>query len=135
LVYLAQAAGLRGRYSYGWYVYGPYSPALTQDYFRLQEHVGLSPDALEDMQNRYELSPQVEKAMTSVKDLMQVPPDLGDDRLADWLELLASYHFLRTRSGADHAKATEILRARKPHVSDYADLAREHLASRGFIPT
>ena len=33
-VYVAKAAGVDLGYTYGWYVHGPYSPALTRDYSR-----------------------------------------------------------------------------------------------------
>ena len=36
-VYIGQEAGVDLGYSYGWYLLGPYSPELTQNYFTLAQ--------------------------------------------------------------------------------------------------
>src|SRR5690349_17229058 len=36
-IYLAQLPGIDLGYSFSWYVKGPYSPALTRDYYSLSE--------------------------------------------------------------------------------------------------
>ena len=43
-VYLGQLSGIDLGYRFGWYLKGPYSPALTRDYFGLAEAIGLGDD-------------------------------------------------------------------------------------------
>ena len=38
-VYLGQLSGVDLGYRFGWYVFGPYSPALTKDYYSLAEAI------------------------------------------------------------------------------------------------
>lgn len=83
-VYLMQAFGIYLGYRFSWYLYGPYSPELASDGFRLAEIYGpLMPEG------RFK-----DQGMEGIfKLFLEFLGDRRDD--AEWLELLASVHFLR----------------------------------------
>lgn len=127
-VYLAQAAGVDLGYHYNWYLKGPYSPALTRDYYPLADALG---GPLDDS-GSYELNHAMASRIDEIKPALVVPGDLdlGSD---DWLELLASLHFLliRRKQSFDEAKAT--LKLEKPHIAEYADRGLGALESADLI--
>lgn len=131
-VYLVQEAGLGLGYSYGWYLYGPYSTQLTSDYYALDaERRSLGAEA-----PKYKLVASAKSSVDRVRPLMEVPTSIGDQlTLEDWLELLASYHFLRRSSGYDDGAAREALtkHPRKNRLAPYADEARRQLLSVGLL--
>ena len=89
-VYIGQKATVNLGYSYGWYVHGPYSPELTQDYFALNNDL-INKDC--DYKN-YKFNQLSSDKLKAIKDLMKVPTkvDLSQD---DWLELVASIIYKR----------------------------------------
>lgn len=126
-VYLGQAAGVDLGYRYNWYHMGPYSPGLTRDYFSLAE-------ALEAGESTagFELQESARDRLARAKSLLTVPAGV-DLQQADWLELLASTHFLRTQRRLTAQQAKELLNKEKRHVSPFADHAARALENVGLI--
>jgi uncharacterized protein YwgA len=89
-VYLIQIAGCDLSYRYGWYLRGPYSKTLTADAFTLKAEL----EAAEQDHARHELSAQAAGRIDKAKALWSRPDDasVGGD---EWLELLASLHYLK----------------------------------------
>jgi hypothetical protein len=87
--YLGQLTGFDLRYRFSWYVHGPYCRDLTYDAFRLKEQI-------DDDDRSYEL----ETLNPFGKRLLAQAPGFWANRPAavtesDWLELLASLHYVR----------------------------------------
>lgn len=111
-VYLAQTLGVNLGYSYGWYVKGPYSPTLTRDYYNLAD----------DVPAGMMLNGSALQKLATVRDLMNSQVD-GLDRPKK-LELLASLHYLISKSKMSESTAKKHLSTVKPHL--------EHCAARGI---
>ena len=127
-IYLGQLSGVDLGYRFSWYLMGPYCPALTQDYYALADEIE---SGHRDYQGK-ELKPQLRARLDKAKGLFEIPIEV-DLNLEDWLELLASYHYLRVISGKSDQEAKALLQERKPHVSRYADQARGHLMNSQMI--
>lgn len=128
-VYLAQRAGINFGYRFSWYLMGPYSTSLTRDYYDLAY-------ALDESGGGFEERKLVESArqrLAPIKSLVQPPTQSGFQQ-ADWLELVASLHYLRTVSGKDDAQARAILNKEKPRLHAHVDLAENSLIEAGLLP-
>ena len=128
-VYLGQAAGVDLGYRYNWYIMGPYSPSLTRDYFALNESLSADDDA----SGQFELQESVKSRLERIKPLMGPPPGVTLST-PDWLELLASLHYLLVSRRLDWPQAKEYLREKKQHVANFADSARDALKKQDLIP-
>ncbi len=127
-LYLIQAAGVRFGYHFGWYLRGPYSTALTKDYFGLSN--GTAPSGFE----RKRIPDFIKVKLDKVKVLSEVPLSLEVAlNKGEWLELVASFHYLRTTGAMNSEKAKEILRKEKPRLAPYADLAESKLSTSGLL--
>lgn len=126
-VYVAQLSGVDLGYRYNWYVMGPYSPGLTRDYFALRETLDAG-----DSGAGFELQDAVRLRLASVRDLLTAPEGVDLDQ-SDWLELVASVHYLLThrRLGIDEAR--EALKKEKRHVAPFTDIAYQMLQDRGLV--
>ena len=115
-IYLAQIDGVDLGYRYGWYKKGPYCPKLTSDYYDL--------DCTTDSDDGTKLIPSISTQLDSVKtnyiENCNRPDGLD---VAEWMELLASLHFLKNVSKYDDKKAKKFLAEKKPHLKDYIDCA------------
>jgi uncharacterized protein YwgA len=98
-VYLAQAAGVQLGYSYGWYLRGPYCPAVADDGFAL---VSETPDI-----ESWHLDAQSTEKLRSLRRLITAS-EADRDSLAQRLELLASVHFLIDRQQVQGRSPTGI---------------------------
>lgn len=127
-VYLVQAAGVDLGYRYNWYVMGPYSPALTRDYYALQQGIEASLDVTDD----YELQAPVATVVADVMPILE-PPAGVDLEQADWVELVASVHFLLTKQRRSEDDARLVINSQKPHVAPYFELALAELKSKGLL--
>jgi len=116
-VYLGQLSGIDLGYRYGWYRMGPYCPALTRDYYALESEIAAG--AL-DSEGRSFNAQVVEKLKVIIPLLKSPIEGVGQE---EWLELLASVHFLRKVSGKSHQEAQSILQQEKPHVADHFGVA------------
>lgn len=87
--YLAQLTGADLAYRFGWYLRGPYSRELTRDAFRLKEQLD---DGEEDYKQE-QLSPRIAKLVKKAPSIWGHRPSGVTE--SDWLELLASLHYLK----------------------------------------
>jgi uncharacterized protein YwgA len=121
-VYLGQLSGIDFGYRFGWYLMGPYSPALTRDYYDLDEAIDEGDRDYEGV----ELTNGVRERLSQIKPLYEVPDNVKLPQ-EDWLELLSSVHFLRKTSGYDSNKVHSILEKEKPHLVAHETEARSVL--------
>lgn len=104
-IYLAQAAGVQLGYSHGWYIRGPYSPALARDAFAVAAEIAEG----DDESSRWRLD---DESRDRVRGLADIIPAGSSARRARNLELLASVHYLVTRrqvARTDDAQLAETL--------------------------
>ncbi len=119
IVYLGQALGLPTHYSFNWYIHGPYSPALTKDYYSLTAQPG-------EADVHFVLRPEYQPIAERVDQLLNNrPQELSEP---DWAELLASVVFLRNESQYDWKKIKETIDQKKGNLSPYFNRAKKALA-------
>jgi hypothetical protein len=122
--YLSQAAGIRLGYRYSWYLKGPYSPELTRDYFQLTAESGIT--------DGYKLRDDQMESLRRVT-AVSTPPSGTHLTRADWLELLASLHYLMERLGKTFEQASEIIGVTKAHLHPHVVAAHKALQAAGLI--
>lgn len=88
-MYLTQLTGLDLAYRFGWYLYGPYSRELTSDAFRTKEQIDMRDEGYKGKH----LAPFARKMARKAKTIWANRPDSIEED--DWLELLASLHYLK----------------------------------------
>lgn len=122
-VYLAQISGVDLGYRYGWYLMGPYSTGLARDYYALSKS-----SALDDEEGEQSLKRSIREKIRNASTIIRSPskPDQLDE--IHWLELLASWHYLRNISRKSEADAADIIRREKPNLAGYIEVANEALA-------
>ena len=121
-VYLGQLTGVDLSYRFGWYLKGPYSPSLAEDYYHLADELEIGDESYEDYQLKKSLSDRLEK----VQPLIDKPEEFMLENV-DWLELVASYDYLgRVRKLSDE-KADKVLAKEKPDLYEYRELAKRKL--------
>jgi uncharacterized protein YwgA len=125
-VYLGQLSGVDLGYRYSWYLMGPYCSSLTKDYYALADDLAAGDDAAKGKTLRPDLKANLQK----VKSFIEVP-DGVDLTQENWLELLASYHFLRKVSGHAKEEAEKLIQEKKPHVAHYTNQAERLMAQVG----
>ena len=128
-IYLGQLTGVDLGYRFSWYLMGPYSPSLTRDYFDLSEDMAAGEPSFEAM----ELISSVKKKLKRVLPLLKVPKTLKVS-IEDWLELVASFHYLLKVSKCSKPEALEILNKEKSHLFAYANNAEQAIKLAGFLP-
>ena len=128
VVCLTQEAGLQLGYSFNWYVRGPYSPALTSDYYQIEgTRAGVERNAQQFM-----LTDSARAALHKVSAVMDIPPDTPLDRV-QWLELLASIAFLMRRYRMSKDSTEAKIRSSKPFLYPYFGIAYPKLQTAGFV--
>lgn len=128
-VYLGQiAGGVNLGYRYGWYVHGPYSPALTQDYFAIEEAQQLG----ETIDTSVRLPRPLSERLAATAPLMEPEPNSGLGQ-ADWLELLASIYYQHKYLGKSLEDTRAIIDAKKAHISGHFDLGVKALRDAGLL--
>ena len=127
-IYLAQAVGVPLHYPYSWYVHGPYSPDLTRDYYALHESMQASLAHAERLQLRADVGERLRKLAPAVH-------SPTNERLTEneWLELMASVHYLKTVYAFDDMQTRERLDQLKPHVAEHTGQAISKLKEIGLI--
>ncbi len=111
-VYLGQQTGVDLGYRFGWYVKGPYSPALTKDYYSLAEAIATGDDEYKQKTFPKTIKERISKA----KPLFKKPEGLELEN-HEWIELVASFHFLRNVSKYSEDETVKIIEKEKPHLS------------------
>lgn len=138
-IYLTQLCGHDLGYRFGWYLRGPYSKSLTAEAFELVEEVQSGAAEFDE--------PHFDEAKASVFDTANrvwekpVGIDVAND---DWLELLASMHYLRhiayrpSQATRDFESTFTALCDSKPQFADkqlQAKAAWDRLNEFGLIET
>lgn len=122
-VYLGQAlSGLDLSYRFGWYTMGPYSPALARDYYALSEELKAGSESPQGAT----LREPYKSSLEGLRGLL-TPPATWERQASDWLELLASWHFLRMVREFDRDKSRGVFAGQKPHLLPFADIAERAL--------
>lgn len=129
-VYLGQQAGVDLGYSFGWYLMGPYSSSLTRDYFQLDEEREVREREFKGKRLRSDAEAKLKRLVP-----MLTTPHQFKYGKEDWLELLASYHYLRTASGQTEEKAAGVMKRQKGHLAPYVDLAKDTLTKYKLLTT
>lgn len=89
-IYFVQQFGLDLGYSFGFYVYGPYSPELTDDAYFLKKLIKQAPDTIGESK----LSEDEQKALALTKKFLNKFKEDNIEETAYYFELLSSLHFL-----------------------------------------
>jgi uncharacterized protein YwgA len=124
-IFLAQQAGVNLDYRFGWYLRGPYSPALTRDYF------ALSTSTAEDSITGYRLTDEARDSLDALMPLFTVPAGVNL-RQDQWLELAASWLYLKQVSRLSDEKARSLIQKQKANLVPYLGRARQALSSVGL---
>ena len=121
-VYLGQLAGVAQNYRFGWYLKGPYSPSLAEDYYCLADELQMGDEDYKE----YRLKKSLRDKLKEIRPLFRKPREFKLQK-KDWLELIASYAYLRRVKRLDDDKADKVLKEKKPNLYKYRKLARKKL--------
>ena len=127
-VYLGQLTGIDLGYRFGWYLKGPYSPSLTRDYFDLEEAIASGDRDHEDK----ELEKIVIKKLKKVVPIMKHGPEVHLSQ-EDWLELVASVHFLLQVRGLSNKDTLTTLKTEKPKLVKHFNEAEASLRAASLL--
>ena len=120
-VYFLQIFGLSFGYNFNWYVYGPYSSILTKDGYEMEKVKNVPKIAF--------INPKYEESLAKLDKF------LGKKRHdADWLELLASIHFLKsTKLATTKRDIIETITHKQTHFDEQdCEKALEYLEGYGL---
>jgi len=121
-IYLAQAAGLDLGYRFNWYVRGPYSPNLADDYYEAFRDP--------DFAGTYIASQDLRNRLQGVKNAIGSSPSSATT--TEWLEALASVDFIRrVQRKRSLEEARKKFEAEKPKLVRFFDQAFETSTSLG----
>jgi hypothetical protein len=126
-IYICQEMEIPLGYSYSWYVKGPYSPSLTQDYYNLNSSLSAGDNDTKGLQ----LHPDLIERAQRVKQALLPPP--GVDDKPHWYEALCSLHYLLKASKKPVAEAKQFMRTVKPHLNDLLDRAHDRLVQMHLV--
>ena len=119
-IYLAKILGVDLGYSYGWYVRGPYSPSLANDYYELQS----SQEDFTGHTLKKDIQTKMDNFQTNLLQSEHRPKNMENH---DWLELLASWHYLKHVSRYDDERAQTTFEQKKAHLADHTANAKRAL--------
>jgi uncharacterized protein YwgA len=125
-VYLGQVLGTDLGYRFSWYLMGPYSTGLTRDYYQLNQDINTS----SDQSSEYELAAHLRADLETAKQHMRKPEGWKRTE-TDWLELLASWHYLLNVSQYTEEQAEKELARSKPTLAQHVKFARDRLSQIG----
>lgn len=115
-IYILREMGVKIRYTYNWYIHGPYSPQLADDAYEIQFNQGYHNDEIEGYCFKGEVKEIIERFKKLFKDREK------DD---EWLELIGSLLFLRNYHDLDDEKLKTLLLTRKEKFSKKPELVDE----------
>ncbi|WP_027581324.1 hypothetical protein [Bradyrhizobium sp. Ai1a-2] len=127
-IYLGQVAGCDLGYRYSWYVKGPYSTDLTRDYYSLSEAVAGGDTAPENKK----LKGDIREKLHNLACLFEVPNGVALPK-PDWMELLASWHYLLKVNRFDQARAREVMERQKPNLLPFIPAAAARLQEQHLL--
>lgn len=122
-VYLGQLTDVDLSYRFGWYLKGPYSSSLAEDYYHLADELELDDDGYKEYQLKKSLNDRLEKVLP----LLEKPKEFKLQEV-DWLELVASYDYLRRVRKLSDEQIDEVLKKEKSRLYEYKDLAQQKLS-------
>jgi len=123
-IYLLQLTGIDLGYRYNWYLQGPYCPALANDTFTLREEIKYDNDF-----NDYQLNSTTKNKFDALNKIVALP-DTGGIRDPEWVELLASLHYLKHiaywpgKGDPQFDEVFEKLKESKPHFQGKEQMAK-----------
>ena len=123
-IYLLQLTGLDLGYRYNWYLKGPYCPALADATFTLREEI-----KYENEFDEYELNSKTLRKLDKLDEIIALPNALQTE-VSEWLELLASLHYLKHiaywagKNDPQFKKVFGKLSKSKPHFAEKENLAK-----------
>ena len=115
-------SGIDLGYRFNWYLRGPYSPALARDYYEMTEAIELGDTEFEG----HALVESARRKLNQIRHLFDAPTG-SPLRRSDWVELLASWHYLRSISKCDEATARETMIRTKPLLAPHIEAAKRAL--------
>lgn len=116
-IYLSQAAGAKLGYSYNWYLNGPYSPSLTEDYYDAQTRI--------HELSEYVVSDELASKLAPVRKLLALrPKDVSE---VEWLEATASLDYMVRVQGKKPNEVVGICKEQKRHLAGVLPSALEAL--------
>ena len=118
-IQLSKSYGVDLGYSFSWYVKGPYSTALTRDYYGLSRA-----GSVESLKLRDTAKSTIDVLRKYLFESAKKPKKL---KKSDWLELLSSYDYLKNKRNLDGPTIQSKLELEKSHVAKYANNAKEAL--------
>ncbi|MCF8719138.1 hypothetical protein [Nitrospina gracilis] len=127
-VYLGQLSGVDLGYRFSWYLMGPYSPSLTKDYYELAEEM----PSLGGKEGDNELLDEVKNKLNSVSSLFEKPSDCPL-KPEQWLEILASVHYLLKVSKLSDSEALKIINEEKPALYSQFEKAKNELTKAKLL--
>ncbi len=127
-IYLGQLSGVDLGYRFGWYLKGPYSPALSKDYYALADDL----QAGDNEHSGKSLTVAVTSRLEKIRPLLKVPESVPLTQ-EDWLELVSSVHYLRKISKYNETKAHEVLVSEKPTLVPYIEAAKAALKTTHLL--
>lgn len=113
-VYLGQLSGVDLGYRFSWYILGPYSPALTKDYYNLADSLASG----DQEYKKQELYASLREKLKTILPLFEVPENVSLP-YENWLELVSSYHYLRKVSRYSKEDTEKVIRVNKPHLAEF----------------
>jgi uncharacterized protein YwgA len=127
-IYIGQLSGVDLGYRYGWYIKGPYSTELTRDYYALAQAEAGGEQVPADKQ----LKPELHTKLARLRSLFKVPKEVPLTP-TDWLELIASWHYLRKVSRLDEPNARALMEKQKPNLAPHIGQANKVLAEAAVL--
>jgi len=125
-IYLIQAAGADLGYRYSWYLKGPYSTALTQDYFAVAEELKSAHFDERTLGQAFE-----DKVVAAAR-VLKKPQAVKLDT-PFWYELIASIHYLMKEERVKESNVFAIMQKRKAHLADFVSTGIQHLRKHNLI--
>ena len=122
-IYLLQLTGIDLGYRYNWYLYGPYCPALASDTFSLRDEIKYDQEF-----DDYQLNSKTLDKLDTLGKIVNLPDNLTTNE-PEWLELLASLHYLKHiaywpgKNNPEFEEVFEKLAESKPHFANKESLA------------
>ena len=122
-IYLLQLTGIDLGYRYNWYLYGPYCPALTSDTFSLRDEIKYDQEY-----DDYQLNSKTMDKLGILGKFINLPDNPATNG-PEWLELLASLHYLKHiaywpgKNNPAFEEVFEKLVESKTHFADRENLA------------
>ncbi|TGD62082.1 hypothetical protein EYC08_16830 [Tabrizicola sp. WMC-M-20] len=126
-VYICQELGIPLGYNYSWYVKGPYSTSLTQDYYSLNSALSSGDNNAHGLALNSSLNDRVAVA----RSCLALPTNVQVLK-HHWLEALCSLHYLLKHSRKSYEEAVTFLGTVKPHLNNVVPVAHARLQSVGL---